>query len=52
MGELAGLNVPLPPLHVPVEGVVVTCNGAVELLQIVSAVVALAVPGVLIVTVA
>ena len=43
-------KVPLPPLHEPVAGVVVTCSDAVEPLQIVIGVVGLEVAGVLIVT--
>jgi hypothetical protein len=49
---LAGANDPLPPLHEPVAGFVVTFNEAVELLQIVIGVNGVNVAGVETVTVA
>jgi hypothetical protein len=52
LGDEAEENVPLPPLHKPVEGVVITLSCAVELLQIVMGVNGVNVAGVETVTVA
>ena len=52
VADVAFAKVPLPPLHEPVAGVVLTLNEAVELLQIVMGVNGVNVAGVETVTVA